>query len=149
MVDNAQGKFGRFFLQELHDNSGGSPEFREMYKKFASRILWIDDDVMPGAIQMNTAWYFGVPELDPVFEEHEHEYDELIGFFGSDPSQPYDLGATMEITLGGETHRVTKTTLIYVPAGMKHMPLSIKEVRRPVFHFSLVVGPKYNNSAYK
>ena len=127
----------------------GTPAFQEMYRKFSRRILWIDDNVVPGAFQMNTAWYYAVPEKDPVFEEHVHEYDELIGFFGSNPEDPYDLGAEIEVTLDGETHVLTKTSLIFCPAGMKHMPLSIKRVDRPMFHFSVVMGPQYNGAAYQ
>ena len=147
--NNTDGEKGRYILQELHDPNMGTPEFQEMYKKFSHRILWIDDKVMPGSFQMNTAWYYAVPEKDPVFEEHEHEYDELIGFFGSNPEDPYDLGAELEVTIDGEKHLLTRTSLIFCPAGMKHMPLSIKRVDRPIFHFSIVVGPEYNGGAYK
>lgn len=149
MYQNTEGRMGKYILQELHDPNMGTPAFQEMYRKFSRRILWIDDNVVPGAFQMNTAWYYAVPEKDPVFEEHVHEYDELIGFFGSNPEDPYDLGAEIEVTLDGETHVLTKTSLIFCPAGMKHMPLSIKRVDRPMFHFSVVMGPQYNGAAYQ
>ena len=149
MYRNNDGEMGKYILQDLHDPNMGTPAFQEMYRKFSKRILWIDDNVMPGSFQMNTAWYYAVPEKDPVFEEHVHEYDELIGFFGSDPEHPYDLGAELEVTINGEKHLLTKTSLIFCPAGMPHMPLSIKRVDRPVFHFSIVVGPEYNGGAYQ
>ncbi|MCD8330080.1 MAG: hypothetical protein LUC27_05245 [Lachnospiraceae bacterium] len=149
MYNNNEGEKGRYILQELKDPGMGTPEFQEMYRKFSKRILWIDNNVMPGSFQMNTAWYYAVPEKDPVFEEHVHEYDELIGFFGSDPENPYDLGAELDVTLDGEVHRLTKTSLLFVPAGVPHMPLSIRRVDRPVFHFSIVVGPEYNGGAYQ
>jgi len=95
------------------------------------------------------SWYKDVPERDPIFEEHTHEYDEIIAFFGSDPDNPYELNAELELAINGEWHKVTKSSLIYVPANMSHMPLSIKRVDKPIFHFSLVVGPQYNGAAYK
>ena len=113
MLENNEGRTGRFIIQELAQPYTGTPEFQEIYRKFAKRILWIDDDVCPGAFQMNTAWYFAVPERDPIFDEHVHEYDELIGFFGSDPTDPYDLNAELEVTLDGETHRITRSSLIF------------------------------------
>ena len=97
---------------------------------------------------MNTAWYYAVPEKDPVFEEHVHQYDELIGFFGSDPEDPYNLHAELELTINGEEHRITRSSLIFCPAGMPHMRLSIKRVDRPIFHFSVVTGPEYKGGAY-
>ena len=149
MYLNNEGPGGEFIIQELQAPVTGTPEFQAMYKRFAKRILWIDDDVCPGAFQMNTAWYFAVPEKDPVFEEHVHEYDELIGFFGSDPEDPYNLNAEIEVTLDGATHKLTRSSLIFCPANKKHMPLSIKRVDKPIFHFSIVMGPKYNGGAYK
>ena len=148
MLENNEGRTGRFIIQELAQPYTGTPEFQEIYRKFAKRILWIDDDVCPGAFQMNTAWYFAVPERDPIFDEHVHEYDELIGFFGSDPADPYNLNAELEVTLDGEAHRITRSSLIFCPKGMPHMPLRILRVDKPIFHFSIVMGPKYNGAAY-
>ncbi len=140
----------KLIVQDLKDPNMGSPEFQAMYKKFSNRILWIDDNVVEGAFQMNTAWYFDVPEKDPVFEEHAHDHGELIGFFGSNPDDPYDLGARMEATLNGDKYELTRTSMIFVPANMPHMPLRILQVDRPVFHFSIVMNGEYSGgSAYK
>ena len=149
MYMNTEGEKGKYILQELHDPNMGTPEYQAMYKKLSKRILWIDNNVVPGSFQMNTAWYHDIPEKNPVFEEHVHEYDELIGFFGSNPEDPYDLGAELEVTIDGETHILTRTSLIFCPAGMKHMPLKFNRIDRPIFHFSVVVGPEYNGAAYK
>ena len=112
IYENNAGEYGKFLIQELQDPKAGTKEFQEMYKKFSNRILWIDNNVCPGAFQMNTAWYYAVPEKDPVFEEHVHEYDELVGFFGSNPEDPYNLNAEIELTMNGELHRITRSTLI-------------------------------------
>ena len=90
MLENAEaGKTSKYVVQELQDPQMGSPEFQEMYKRFSKRILWMDGNVVEGAFQMNTAWYFAVPDDDPVFEEHCHNSDEIIGFYGSDPEHPF------------------------------------------------------------
>lgn len=139
----------KYLIQELHDPNMGSPEFQEMYKKFSNRILWVDSKVVPGAFQMNTAWYYAVPEKNPVFEEHVHDYDEMIGFFGSNPDEPYNLNAEIVAGIDGEMHTITKSSLIFIPAGMPHMPLSLNRVDRPIFHFSVVMNPEYTDGAYK
>jgi hypothetical protein len=149
MYMNNEGPTGKFIIQELQAPNTGTPEFQAMYNRFAKRILWIDDNVCPGSFQMNTAWYKSVPERDPIFDEHEHEYDELIGFFGSDPEDPYNLNAEIEVTLDGEVHTLTRSSLIFCPKNKKHMPLRIKRVDKPIFHFSVVMGPSYNGGAYK
>ena len=148
MYLNNEGEYGKYIIQELHDPQIGTPEFREMYKRFSKRILWVDDEVCPGAFQMNTAWYFAIPEKDPVFEEHAHDSDELIGFIGSDPDDPYNLNGEIMVTLNGEEHLLTKTSIIFCPAGMPHMRVSIRRVDKPIFHFSVVTATEYDNGAY-
>ena len=67
----------------------------------------------------------------------------MIGFLGSNPDDPYDLGAEIEIGINGELHRLTRSSIIFMPAGVKHLPLSIISLQRPVLHFSISMNPTY------
>jgi hypothetical protein len=149
--NNKGGEYGKYFVQELQEPANlGTPEFREIYDRFAKRILWMDSNVCQGAFQMNTAWYFAVPPRDPIFTEHAHDHDELIGFYGSDPDDPYDLGGVIEFSINDEARRLTRSTMIWVPAGATHNPMRVLEVDRPIFHFSVVMNPTYEGkSTYK
>ena len=98
-----------------------------------------------GAFPMNTAWYCAVPERDPIFQAHTHPEDELIGFFGSDPENPYELNAEIEVA----RRLLTKSTMLFIPGGLPHMPMRILRVDKPVFPFSIVAGSEYNGGAYK
>ena len=150
MLENAEaGRTSKYVVQELQDPQMGSKEFQEMYKRFSNRILWMDGNVVEGAFQMNTAWYFAVPDNDPVFEEHCHNSDEIIGFYSGDPNHPYDLGGELEVTIDGETRKITKSTMLFIPAGTKHMPLRILKVDRPIFHFSVVTEANYDGTSYR
>lgn len=51
----------KYIVQDLHEPALPSEEFREMYNRFAKRILWIDNSVVDGAFQMNTSWYCKIP----------------------------------------------------------------------------------------
>ncbi len=150
ILNNESGKYAANFVQ-VSPGPGMDPEFKAIYDKFAKRIIWMDGEVCPGAFQMNTAWYSAVPERDPIFTEHVHDdCDELIGFFSSDPENPYDLGGEIEYTVGGEAHLLTKSTMIFVPANLPHNPMRILKVDRPIFHFSVVTKTKYEaESVYK
>ena len=150
ILNNESGKYAANFVQ-VSPGPGMDPEFKAIYDKFAKRIIWMDGEVCPGAFQMNTAWYSAVPERDPIFTEHVHDdCDELIGFFSSDPDNPYDLGGEIEYTVGGEAHLLTKSTMIFVPANLPHNPMRILKVDRPIFHFSVVTKTKYESeSVYK
>ena len=147
--NNEGGEYSKYVIQTLQCPETGDEAFREMYKRFSHRILWMDGNVVPGAFQMNTAWYYAVPERDPVFPGHVHDDDELIGFFGSDPDDPYELHAEIEIAINGEARRLTRSTLVFIPGGVPHMPMRILRVDKPVFHFSIMSGGKYNGGAYK
>jgi hypothetical protein len=39
----------------------------------------------------------------------------LIGFIGSNPDDKYDLGAVIELEINGEKHRLTKSSMNFVP----------------------------------
>lgn len=150
LKNKEKGEYSSYIVQDLQYPEGmSSPEFQAMYDRFAKRILWMDGNVVPGAFQMNTAWYCNVPEKDPIFPEHVHPDDELIGFFGSDPNDPYELHAEIEVAINGERRILTRSTMIFVPGNMPHMPMRILRVDKPVFHFSIMTGGEYNGAAYK
>ena len=112
------------------------------YNKYARRILWMDEHVVPGAFHMNTAWYLKEAQtLENV--PHTHDVDEIIGFFGNNSDDPWDLGGEIEIWLDDEQHIITRSVMLFVPAGLKHCPLILRRVERPIFHFTTVPGKQY------
>jgi len=133
-------KYGKYVVTELKTPDFGS-EAVARYATFAKRILWMDKNVLPGAFQMNCSWYLKRLEKGPP--AHTHDVDEIIGFFSNDSTRPNDLGGEIEIWLGDENQIITKSTLIFVPAGMTHCPLNLNRVDRPIFHFSVVTAGEY------
>jgi hypothetical protein len=135
-------KYQKYFVTELQ-----IPESKQkiaaQYAKYATRVLWLDDKVVEGAFHMNCAWYLH-PAQTLEDTPHTHDTDEIIGFFGSDPQKPNDLGGEIEFWMEDEKYTLTKSTLIFVPSGLKHCPLVIKKVDRPIFHFTTVTGGQYN-----
>ncbi len=119
-----------------------NPDFIARYKEFANRILWMDENVVPGAFQMNCSWYLK-PNSDHLGGAHTHDEGEIIGFFSSDHIKPYDLGAEIEFWLEDEKFMITTSVMIFVPPGMQHCPLILHRVDRPVFHFSVLTGGTY------
>jgi hypothetical protein len=123
------------------------PESRKIkdqtvYYKYAKRVLWMDDAVIKGAFQMNVSWYHSA-YAEPEAKPHTHDADEIIGFFGSDPKNPYELNAELEIWLEDEKYILTKSCLIFVPAGMVHCPLYLRKINRPIFHLTATNAGEY------
>jgi hypothetical protein len=64
---------------------------------------------------------------------HIHKGHELLFHIGSDPKNPMDLGAEIEFTIGQERekHVITKTSVVYIPAGVVHSPWKPVKITRP------------------
>ena len=154
-VTDAEGEYGKQVVQDLIlPETHTKPEVLERYAKFGRRIHWIDANVVPGAFQMNTSWYFKPnrpPDVEEagketglgVFKPHKHDSDEILGFYGSNPDDPYDLGGEVELHIEGESHILTKSSLVFLPGGMEHCPLYVNKVERPIFHFSIITESMY------
>jgi len=157
-VYNTEGKYGKQIVQELTlPATHSTPEALEMYSRFGRRIHWIDSNIVPGSFQMNTSLYLkptkGVYDDDPLDKKakslsfnvpHVHDNSEILGFYGTNPDDPYDLGGEIELVIDDETHILTKSSLVFLPGGMPHCPLTITRVDRPIFHFSIVMDPQYS-----
>ena len=134
----AESKYGKYIVSDL--KAPFSKEYNEEYSKFAIRVLWMDDKVVDGAFQMNVSWYLKPQTGQTPLGAHTHEPNEILGFFGSDHEDPYDLGGEVELWLEDEKHIITRSSLVYIPSGMKHCPLILRRVDRPIFHFSVVTS---------
>jgi hypothetical protein len=144
--EKAMDKYGKYIVTQLKPPARFTPEFNARYAQWAKRILWLDEKVVPGAFQMNCSWYLRLPqEKTGEATAHTHNCDEIIGFFSGDPAKPYDLGAEVEFWLEDEMHLIKTSALIFVPAGMKHCPLILRRVDRPIFHFSTLTGGEYKS----
>lgn len=117
-------------------------------------VVWLDDTVIPGAkIYSECVWFWpgSIPPVDAEkvrsgeqgLKEHSHPFDEVLAFFGTDNSKPRDLCGELELWLDGEKHMITKTSLVFIPSGMKHGPLVFHRIDKPIFHFSIGSTGKY------
>ena len=77
--------------------------------------------------------------------EHQHTYDEILVWMGSDPNDVHDLGAELYFDIQGERHLVRTTGSVYIPAGTRHCPLGFNVVNRPFTFISLSLSPTYSS----
>ncbi len=85
-------------------------------------------------------WVYGMPQPNPSLGEQVLGYDQILLHIGMDPGTPQDLGATMQLYLGGQPIIFNTTTAIFVPKGTPFGPLSWREVHRPHLLVSMVLG---------
>jgi hypothetical protein len=150
-----ESKYGKYIISEYKPpttEAPWSPPITAAGGGKGGRVFYLDDQIVPGAFYMECVWVMPRPRLTAEEIEaakrrgpgaHTHDYDEVIAFFGSDPANPYDLGAEVELWLGDEKHIINKTSLVFIPAGLKHSPLVFLEVKRPVFHYTTGPGKMY------
>ena len=85
----AELKYQKYILTDLILPEDAQARLAE-YNKRATRILWMEDFVMKGTPSIICSWYWKATETETT-PSHTHDFDEVIGFFGSDPQNPHDL----------------------------------------------------------
>lgn len=139
----AERKYEKYILTELKLPEGGAERDKEHgYNERATRILWLEDEILKGAFSVICSWYWKATEKEGS-PSHVHDFDEVIGFLGSDYQNPSDLGGEVEFWLEDEKYLLTKSCLIYAPKGMRHCPLRVTRVDRPFMFLAFSMTPKY------
>jgi hypothetical protein len=115
-----------------------------------THVMWLDGEVIKGAFYSECVWIWpDCASEKPAALEHTHDFTECVTFFGTDFNNPKDLCGEVEFWLDGEKHVMTKSFLIYIPSGMKHCPLIVRRVEKPIFHFTVGLGANYVRQAGK
>jgi hypothetical protein len=100
-------------------------------------LLGIQDSILKGSFFCGCEWLWQLTGDGPVSIEytHTHDFDEIIGFAGSNRNHPRDLGGEIEFWLDGEPYTLTKTCYIFIPKGVNHCPIVLKRIDTPIFMF--------------
>ena len=104
-------------------------------------ILFTSGEYNPGVNFVTAGWVQKESVNNTI---HDHSYDEYLGLFGSDTDHPEDLCGEIEFTLGGEKHTITKSCMIFIPAGVSHGPINNKKVDKPIFYIATTPTTSYS-----
>ncbi len=140
-------KYGKYIVTEMKPNvveTPYTPPVPIAANGKEGRVLWLDSEVIPGAFYVETVWEYPQPGDEPrETQAHTHDYDEVLGFFGTDIDRPHDLCGEVEFWLGDEKHVLTRSCLIFVPKGLSHAPFIVRRADKPIFAFSTFAGQMY------
>jgi hypothetical protein len=108
-------------------------------------LLSLNDSIANGALYYDAVWMVDLhgPHGVQVEIQHSHDFDEILGFFGSSKGNPRELNAEIELWLEEEQCIIDKTALIFIPRGMKHLPLYFRRIGSPVLFFTVGNGISY------
>ncbi len=117
------------------------PAFRhDGESKFVKRILTLDGRTVPGAELYSEAKWIVPGDTSKegilLVDSHTHAFGELLGFCGFDYDDLVDLGAEIEFFVDNERHIITRSFAAFIPAGVQHGPLIVRNVRKPIFHMT-------------
>jgi mannose-6-phosphate isomerase-like protein (cupin superfamily) len=149
----ATGKSAQYFIYDVQTsklpremtNRLEEARRKGQYSIEATRLVNLNTTRAEGAPYLDFVWFWKGSAQIYGEQEHVHDFDEFIGFIGTKgPENPRDLGGEMEVWLGGEKYLITKSCLIYVPAGLRHCPIKYKRIDTPILFFSGGMATKYS-----
>jgi hypothetical protein len=81
----------------------------------------------------------------PVKGSLIHPYDECLVFAGFADGNILRLGAEVSIRLGEEQeeHVFRKPSVVLIPKGTPHGPVTVKRVDKPIGHYTIGLSPEY------
>ena len=106
-------------------------------------MTMMSDDLVPGVnAYIEVGWVYEMPDPTPHIFEHRHGEGcrEIVLHIGSDPDNPEDLGAEIEFVVDGQPLVFDTTSALYIPAGLKHGPVTWRRVTRPHIQMAMVLG---------
>ena len=76
---------------------------------------------------------------------HSHEYDQCAHFYGGDLNDVEDFQAEVWFYLGeeGEKQVITRPTVVYIPKGLMHCPLTFVRVDKPIVFQNVCFTDEY------
>jgi hypothetical protein len=139
------GKYAKCAVDSPKKNAKYPPYRVKNDPKIVRPIVQIDADTVPGAeFYAEARWIVpgGKKEIK-LCEEHTHNFTEVLGFFGYNYDNIQDLGAEIEIYIDGEKNIVDRSFCACIPAGIKHGPVIVRNIVRPIFHSSTGKTARY------
>jgi hypothetical protein len=131
----AETKYGKYIMREP---KAGTPE---------SRVPLHVDWTLNKGIGCDFAFIGFDDAHETKHPPHKHPVDEFLYFLGGNPTNIMDFGAEIDLTLGEgedkEVHTITNTSVVYIPAGLVHMPMFFKKVTKPILCGHLLMSPGY------
>jgi hypothetical protein len=148
----AETKYGKYFI-----SGGGTPKGQPPLP--GKVIAYLDSEVIKGSNYYLIQQMPITPENKDIWGKtwgnvssgpHTHEVAELLIHIGTDPDDPTDLGAEVEMCMGEEMekHVITKSTVVYIPPGTIHCPWTIKRVDRPFIFLQILQG-EFTRKSYR
>jgi hypothetical protein len=124
---NAVSKFGKKYWM----NIVRGPLFEDYEPGWTGTSFWAHHNEYQNG---TTLGYHCIVSTYDVRHTHAHDFHELLCFLSGDLENIRELGADVSICLGDEMekHTFNTPTIISMPPGLKHCPLLVENVTKPI-----------------
>ena len=58
--------------------------------------VYVDGDIVKGGYYLQGTWWYKASDVAYPDEAHTHDFDEYLGFIGTNPDDPFDLCGEVE-----------------------------------------------------
>jgi hypothetical protein len=144
------GKYDKYFVETLPGSR--RPEWAV---QGGPTIAYLDDKLIKGCYYYSVEMFTPAHPLGLKWGElghgpHAHKDAELLMHLGTNPDDPTDLGAEVDLYMGPEMekHVITKSCVVYFPPGFVHCPWIIKRIDRPWLFVEVNQGPMHTEKSY-
>ena len=141
----AESKYGKYFLG--YEPPPGRPFI------MGPIIQRMDNTTIAGSQFYFIHWV--LPHSEPRMKighpPHIHREAELLIHIGTNPDDPMDLGAEVELHMGPELERhiITKSTVVFIPPNFIHAPWNPLRTERPWIFIEVNQGPSHTEKSYR
>lgn len=80
----------------------------------------------------------GLKGEDVTFvEKHTHPFPEIIVFFWTDFNDIHNLQGEVELWVERKPYNINKSFVAIIPEEVEHGLLTVRNVRKPIFHYTM------------
>ena len=113
---------------------------------YAEPRVWMEGRDLEGfSANFSFGFYKEPCTFHPLEGSLVHPYDEVLVFAGTENSDILHLGAEIAVEIGEEQeeHVFTEPTVVIVPKGTPHGPVTIRKMDRPIVHYHIGLWGEY------
>ena len=140
----AEGKYDKYFLKDS--------EWKKFPFIMGPIVTRMDNKTINGSNFYFIHWVLPheTPRMTIGHPSHIHSEAELLIHLGTDPNNPDDLGAEVELYMGPELERhvITETTIVFIPPNFMHAPWNPLKTARPWIFIEINQGLEHTEKFF-
>jgi len=165
----AETKYGKYFIQYGINTPKIEGELRPVIARMDNAVAegsyfylvhWVfPSEGAGGGVVSSEIWKTQYGERAEVAFNHPmgghpphiHKDAELLFHIGTNPDDPMDLGAEVQMYMGPEMerHTFTKSTVIWIPPNFIHAPWKPLKTVRPWIFIEVNQGPSHTEKSFR